>query len=136
MDRSTNAGPASSHQIADMFAVLIGMSLLGLALYGGGLIATGETEEIRNGQLVWVVCFVTGTIALVATGMAQWERHQTKARLLLAVDGVALLGALFAFYNFGWRALLTIALPGIALIALSRFLGPLPLPQTGAAKRV
>lgn len=135
MNRSTNAGPASSHQLADMFAVLIGMSLLGMALYGGGLIATGEGEEIRNGQFVWLAYFLTGTVALIATGMAQWERHQTRARLLLAVDGLFLLGALFAFYNFGWRALVTIALPGVALIVLSRFLGPLPVPQTGTARR-
>lgn len=135
MDRSTSTEPAAAHQVADMFAVLIGMSLLGMSLYGGGLIATGEGEEIRNGQFVWLAYFFTGTIALIATGMAQWERHQTKARILLAVDGLALLGSLLAFYNFGWRALLTIALPGVALIVFSRFLGPLPAPQSGTARR-
>jgi hypothetical protein len=135
MDRSTSTGPASAHQFGDMFAVLIGMSLLGMALYGGSLIATGEGDEIRNGQLVWLAYFLSGTIALIATGMAQWEKHQAKARLLLALDGLALLGGLFAFYNFGWRALVTIALPGAALIVLSRFLGPLPPPKTATARR-
>ena len=128
-DRFT-AAPAfeNSRQIADFFAILLGMSLLGMALYGGSLIATGENEEIRHGQLVWLVYFVTGSVALIATGMAQWERWQRIARIVLAVDGLALLGGLVAFNNFGVRALLTVALPGVALIVLSRFLGPLPRP--------
>ena len=130
-ERSTaTSGIETSRQLADFFAILIGMSLLGMALYGGSLIATGEGEEIRYGQLVWLVYFVTGSVALIATGMAQWERWQSIARIVLAVDGLALLAGLVAFNNFGVRALLTVALPGIALIALSRFLGPIPRPAS------
>lgn len=124
-----------SRQLADFFAILLGMSLLGMALYGGSLIATGEGEEIRHGQIVWLVYFVTGSVALIASGMAQWERWQTIARIVLAVDGLALLGGLVAFNNFGVRALLTVALPGVALIMLSRFLGPLPRPATSRELR-
>ena len=119
-----------SRQLADFFAILIGMSLLGMALYGGSLIAGAEGEEIRHGQLVWLVYFVTGSVALIASGMAQYERWQTIARIVLAVDGLILLGGLVLFNNFGVRALLTVALPGVALIVLSRFLGPLPRPAT------
>jgi len=122
--RQTVSG--ESRQLADLFAILIGMSLLGMALYGGSLIATGEGAEIRYGQVVWLVYFLSGTVALIATGFAQYERYQTPARIVLAVNGVALLGGLVAFNNFGLRALLTVALPGVALIVLSRFLGPLP----------
>ena len=134
-DRSTTVSPATanSRQLADLFAILIGMSLLGMALYGGSLIATGEGKEIRYGQVVWLVYFLTGTIALIATGFAQWERYQTIARVVLAVNGLALLGGLVAFNNFGVRALLTVALPGVAFIVLSRFLGPLPPPRTANA---
>jgi len=127
---TTSTATGDSRQLADLFAILLGMSLLGMALYGGSLIATGEGEEIRYGQIVWLVYFLTGTIALIATGMAQWERWQTIARIVLAVDGLLLLAGLLAFNNFGVRALLTVALPGVALIVLSRFLGPLPRPAT------
>jgi hypothetical protein len=133
-ERSTGVHASeNSRQLADFFAILLGMSLLGMALYGGSLIATGEGEEIRHGQLVWLVYFVTGTVALIATGMAQWERWQTIGRIVLAVNGLILLAGLVAFNNFGIRALLTVALPGVAFIALSRFLGPLP--QPAAARR-
>ena len=125
---STAPATADSRQLADFFVILIGMSLLGLALYGGPLVATGETEEIRYGPIVWLVFFVTGSVALIATGMAQWERWQTIARIVLAVDGLILLGGLLAFNNFGIRALLCVALPGVAFIVLSRFLGPIPRP--------
>jgi hypothetical protein len=124
-----------SRQLADLFAILLGMSLLGMALYGGPLIATGETEEIRYGGFVWLVMFVTGTIALVATGFAQWERYQRSARIVLAVNGLALLAGLVAFNNFGLRALLMVALPGIGFLVLSRFLGPLPPPRETVAER-
>lgn len=123
---STAPATADSRQLADFFVILIGMSLLGLALYGGPLVATGETEEIRYGQIVWLVFFVTGSVALIATGMAQWERWQKIARIVLAVDGVILLAGLLAFNSFGIRALLSVALPGVAFIVLSRFLGPIP----------
>ena len=126
-DRTTvHATSAGSRQLADFFAILLGMSLLGIALYGGALVASGEGKEIRYGQLVWLVYFVTGTVALVATGFAQYERYQSLARIVLAVDGLVLLAGLVAFNDFGVRALLTVALPGVVLIALSRFLGPLP----------
>lgn len=126
-DRTAVQTPsAGSRQLADLFAILLGMSLLGMAFYGGSMIATGESQEIRYGGLVWLVYFVTGSVALVATGFAQYERYQTLARIVLAVDGLVLLAGLVAFNTFGVRALLTVALPGVVLIALSRFLGPLP----------
>jgi hypothetical protein len=126
-DRTTNqTASESSRQLADFFAILTGMSLLGMALYGGSLVANGEGEEIRYGQIVWLVYFLTGTIALITTGLAQWERYQTTARVILALNGLALLGGLLAFNNFGWRALTTVALPGLLFVVLSRFLGPLP----------
>lgn len=126
---TTQTTTADSRQLADLFAILVGMSLLGMALYGGNVIVTGEGGEIRYGQVVWLVYFLTGTVALIATGFAQYERHQSLARIVLAVNGVALLAGLVAFNNFGVRALLTVALPGVAFIVLSRFLGPLPPPR-------
>lgn len=126
---------ADSRQLADLFAILLGMSLLGMALYGGPLIATGETDEIRYGGLVWLVMFLTGTVALVAAGFAQYERYQRLARIVLAVNGLVLLAGLVAFNNFGLRALLMVALPGVGFIALSRFLGPLPRPRETVAER-
>jgi hypothetical protein len=131
---TTTAATGNSRQLADLFAILIGMSLLGIAMYGGPIVATGEGEEIRYGQIVWLVLFLTGTVALIATGFAQWERYQTAARIVLALDGLALLGSLVAFNNFGVRALTTVAVPGVLLIVLSRFLGPLP-PQAGTADK-
>jgi len=136
IDRTAPVSPATanSRQLADFFVILVGMSLLGLALYGGPLVATGETEEIRYGQIVWLVFFITGTVALIATGMAQWERWQKIARIVLAVNGLLLLGGLLAFNNFGIRALLSVALPGVMFIVLSRFLGPIPRQATSRSE--
>ena len=124
-----------SRQLADLFVILLGMSLLGMALYGGPLIATGETDEIRYGGFVWLVMFVTGTIALVVTGFAQYERYQRSARVVLAVNGLALLAGLVAFNSFGVRALLMIAVPAVGFIVLSRFLGPMATPRETVAER-
>ena len=136
IDRTAPVSPATanSRQLADFFVILVGMSLLGLALYGGPLVATGETEEIRYGQIVWLVFFITGTVALIATGMAQWERWQKIARIVLAVNGLLLLGGLLAFNNFGIRALLSVALPGVMFIVLARFLGPIPRQATSRSE--
>ena len=129
-----NTSPGS-RQLADLFVILLGMSLLGMALYGGPLIATGETGEIRYGGFVWLVMFVTGTVALIATGFAQYERYQRSARVVLALTGIALLAGLVAFNNFGLRALLMVALPGVGFIVLSRFLGPLSRPRETVVER-
>ena len=100
------------------------MTLIGLALYGGPLIDKGEGRVIRNVDAVWLIQLVTGALAVVAVGLAQRDRWHTFGRALIAVAGVIHLGGLGYFMSMGWRAWLTIVLPGVLLIALSPFIGP------------
>jgi hypothetical protein len=111
------------------------MSLVGIALYGGPLIERGAGSEIRNAQAVWIVQLVSGASTLVAVMLAQWIRWRRVGRVFIAIAGLVLLGGLAFFSNFGWRAWLTFVLPGPLLIALSRFIGPLPPPASQSATR-
>jgi hypothetical protein len=110
---------------ADFVAILVGMTLIGLALYGGPLIDKAEGRVIRNVDAVWMIHLVTGALAVVAVGLAQRERWRSLGRRLIAIAGVIHLGGLGYFMSMGWRAWLTIVLPGVLLITLSRFIGPM-----------
>ena len=119
--------PSSSRRrsnVADFLAILVGMTLIGLALYGGPLIDKGEGRVIRNVDAVWMIQLVTGVLAVVAVGLAQRDRWQSFGRGLIAIAGAIHLGGLGYFMSMGWRSWLTIVLPGVLLIALSRFIGP------------
>jgi hypothetical protein len=118
-------------QLADFVAILVSVSLIGTALYGGGIVWGGEASEIRHLRAlnaVWIVHFFTGAFGVVAVGLAQTSRWRSAGRITLLVCGIILLLGLGAFFRIGWLAWLTLALPGIILILLARFVGPLGEP--------
>jgi hypothetical protein len=120
--------PARRWQLADMVAILVCVSLIGTALYGGGFVWGREASEIRDLDVVWIIHFLVGALGIAAVGLAQTFRWRSAARIALLVCGVILLLGLGAFFRLGWLAWLTFALPGIILIILARFVGPLGEP--------
>jgi len=118
-------------QVADFVAILVSVSLIGTALYGGGIVWGGEASEIRHLHdlnAVWIIHFLTGAFGVAAVGLTQSPRWRSAGRITLLVCGIILLLGLGAFFRLGWRAWLTLALPGIILILLARFVGPLDEP--------
>jgi hypothetical protein len=122
-------------QVADFLAILIGLSLIGVALYGASLIDRGLGKEIRHGDAVWTIQLLSGSATIAGIGLAQWMRWRTVGRALVALAGLLLLGGLVFFYGLGWRAWLTFALPGILLVVLSRVIGPIPPPPAQSGQR-
>jgi hypothetical protein len=118
-------------QVADFVAILVSVSLIGSALYGGGIVWGGEASDIRHLHdlnAIWIVHFLTGAFGVAAVGLAQTSRWRSAGRITLLVCGVILLFGLGAFFRLGWLAWLALALPGIILISLARFVGPLGEP--------
>jgi hypothetical protein len=123
-------------QVVDLVAILIGLSLIGAALWDwGGLIERAQGTEIRHADALWAIELVSGCLAIASVILAQWRRWRTVGQLLTAVAGVMLILGLFFFSRPGWRAWVAFALPGLALVGLSRFLGPIPPPGPPSARR-
>ena len=127
--------PPRRRQIADFVAILIGLSLIGGALYDwGGLIEYGQRTEIAHADAVWTIELVSGTLAVAAVILAQWPRWRAAGQAMSALAGIMLILGLFFFLRLGWRAWLTFALPGLLLVALSLLLGPVPPPANSGGK--
>jgi hypothetical protein len=120
--------PARRWQLADFVTIMVGVSLIGTALYGGGLVWWSEASQIRDLNVVWIIHFLVGTLGIVAVGLAQTSRWRSAGRITLLVCGIVLLFGLGAFSRLGLLAWLTFGLPGIILILLARFVGPLGEP--------
>jgi hypothetical protein len=112
-------------KIAGFVAILIGVSLIGLSIWGGPIFSTGADEEMANPDMVWLLHFICGAAAVAAVGLAQNERRMKLARTILAVTAIALLVALAGFFDIGVRAVLTVIAPALILLATSFFIGPL-----------
>jgi hypothetical protein len=115
-------------QLPDFVAILVSVSLIGTALYGGGIVWWREASQIRDLDAVWIVHFLIGALGIAAVGLAQTSHWRRAGRITLLVCGIILLSGLGAFFRFGWLAWLTFGLPGIILILLARFVGPLGEP--------
>jgi hypothetical protein len=127
--------PPRRRQIADFVAILVGLSLIGGALYDwGGLIEYGQRTEIAHADAVWTIELVSGTLAVAAVILAQWPRWLAAGQAMSALAGIMLILGLFFFVRLGWRAWLTFALPGLLLVGLSLLLGPVPRPANRGAK--
>ncbi|HEV7595107.1 MAG TPA: hypothetical protein VGO33_08925 [Gemmatimonadaceae bacterium] len=127
--------PLLGRQIADFVAILVGLGLIGAALYDwGGLIEYGQRTEIAHADAVWTIELLSGTLAVAAVILAQWPRWLAAAQAMSALAGIMLILGLFFFLRLGWRAWVTFALPGLLLVGLSLLLGPVPPPASGGAK--
>jgi hypothetical protein len=130
-DNNDTTPPPRGTQVADFLVIVIGLSLIGVALYDwGGLIEFGQRREIVHADAVWMIQFVGGSLVLAAVILAQWPRWRSAGQALVALAGIMLILGLFFFLRLGWRAWVAFALPGLLLVGLSRFLGPIPPPRT------
>lgn len=111
---------------ADFVLLLLGMGLLGFAVWGGPVATQSPSEEIVYPQAVWVLYVVTGLLTVGGVVIAQRRRQLAIARGMILLAGLALLAGLLLFRDFGSRALLTMALPGGVLILLAWLAGPIP----------
>jgi cytochrome bd-type quinol oxidase subunit 2 len=112
---------------ADFLAILAGVYLLALSIWPGGHSASNEAAwESRYPQILWITRAITGIAAITAVVIAQRWKRRALARGLLLIAALALIGILLMFRDFGYRALVTVLLPGIALLIATIGIGPLP----------
>ena len=122
---STNS-PRTRHW-SDLLALLTGVALIGVVIWPGGPTANNAAaEELRFPVAAWMVLGSAGFLALAGATVAQRWSLRGLGRGLIAVGGVLLLVNLFFVRDFGVRALLTLLLPGVALLAAAFGAGPMP----------
>jgi hypothetical protein len=122
-------------QVANLIAILIGLALIGVALYGAPLIDRGHPAEIRHSDAMWSIQFLSGSGALAAVILAQWNRWLRLGRALAALAGLLLFAGLAYVGHPGWRAWLTLILPGALLVALGGLIGPFSEPAEPTSRR-
>lgn len=112
---------------ADFLALLIGVSLIGISIWPGPPSATSDAlRELRHADTLWLVHAGAGSATLVALALAQTARWRGLGRVLLAVAALTLLAALIVFRDFSTRAVLTLVLPALILLACVFAIGPVP----------
>jgi peptidoglycan/LPS O-acetylase OafA/YrhL len=114
-------------QWADLAIIIVGLMLLGMAIWGGPVL-TDAGEEIAFAQAVWLVYAGAGALCLGAVLAAQRWSLRGLARILVLVAAIGLLASLFAYREFRLRAVLVHVLPAIVLAVASRNIGPVPPP--------
>ena len=112
---------------ADVLAILTGLVLMALAIWPGEPQASADAaREAGNPQLMWLAYIAAGGSAIAAVLVAQRWQRRPLARALLVLGALVLLAVLVVFRDFGPRALLTVLLPAVALLASATAIGPLP----------
>ena len=119
--------------VMDFLVILVGVALLGFAMWAGPLALGDSQGEIADPNLVWAIYFFAGAFAIASQFVGQWWRRRGIARALLVVAALALLGGLAGYRDFGARALLTMLLPAIVLLAAVPMVGPMPDPDGPSA---
>lgn len=109
--------------------LLLGVGLIGLAVWGGPVATQSPSDEIVYPQVVWLLYAAAGILTVGGVAIGQRWHRVTVARVMVAAAGVVLLLGLLAFRDLGGRAWLTLALPGVALLAMSWLLAPVPAPR-------
>ena len=112
---------------ADVVAIFTGLVLLGLAIWPGPQSASaGAAQEAGNPDLLWLAHATAGAVALAGVVVAQRWQLRPMGRLLLVIAALGLLSVLIVFRDFGPRALLTVLLPALLLLAAAMAVGPMP----------
>ncbi|HJR42243.1 MAG TPA: hypothetical protein VJ812_09100 [Gemmatimonadaceae bacterium] len=117
----------SRRQWADIAVIVVGVALLGLAIWGGPIL-TGVDDEIAYAHAVWLVYAGAGALAIAGVIAAQRWSTRGLGRALVIVAALGLLASLFAFRDLGARAWFATILPALIFLIASRSLGPLPPP--------
>ncbi len=119
---------------ASVVAIVAGVYAFGLAVWAPGL-AGGQASGnvVREQTWWWAASGLAGVLALAAVILSL--RSQLLGRVLLALGGVVLLTALFAFRVFGALAVVGVILPALVMLGTAPFLGPMPTPEEEGRRR-
>ena len=121
---------AGRRNVAGVAVILTGVILLALAIWPGDPTASaGAARELGRPVFAWASHGIAGILAIGAVFVAQRDRWRALGRVMLVLGGVLLLAALVMARDFGARALLTLLLPAVVLLASATALGPLPPPR-------
>jgi peptidoglycan/LPS O-acetylase OafA/YrhL len=112
---------------ADVVAIVTGLALLGLAIWPGSPSASaGAAIESGRPDYLWLGHALAGGIALLGVTAAQRWGLRSLGRSLLIIAGLGLVALLVMFHEFGPRAILTVLLPALLLLAAAASVGPMP----------
>lgn len=135
---ASTSSPRARHW-SDVLALVTGVALIGIVIWPGGPTANNAAaEELRFPVATWLVLASAGALALAGTTIAQRWSMRTLGRGLIALGGLLLLANLFFVRDFGLRSMLTLLLPGLALLASAFGAGPMPRdigPESDATRR-
>ena len=126
MTPTVSNSPSARHW-SDLVVILVGVSLLALAIWPGGRTASvSATQDLVSPQYAWIAYIVGAITALAAVFLAQRRGRQGLPRMLLVLGAIALLVGFFIARDTGTRAWLTLLLPGLLLFGASFAVGPMP----------
>ena len=114
---------ARRFEIADLGAIIAGVSSLGAALYGAPI--TAENAQAAPIGFLWLTFLLAGALAVGAVFLAQ--RTRGASRVMLAVAGLLVLGATF-FQGGAWPLIRIVQIVlGLVMLAASTSIGRMPV---------
>ena len=109
---------------ADVAVILAGLMLWGLAIWPTPFV---DRPEVAGQLTVWQVYAGAGILTIAGFLLGQRRQWRTIARILLLGAVVVLgVGLVTTFRDLGPAALLTVIVPGLALLLAAPFFGPMP----------
>ena len=97
------------------------------------LLTGGGGNEVADDQALWWTYALGGVLGLAALAFA--TRFPVLSKALTAAAGVAVLAGFFMLDNLTPFATISIGLTGLALLAASPFVGPMPSPEDEGKSR-
>ena len=130
MATTTPASSARTRHWSDFVAILVGVSMIGLALRPGDHNASNAAaQDLGNLNWILVVHIAAGAMALASVFLAQRRARTGLPKVLLMVAGALLLGGFILSImagDSGARSWLTLLLPGVLLLVAAFGVGPMP----------
>lgn len=111
-----------------LLVIVASLYALAFAIWSPPAAAGPEAgAEARDVGAWWWIQVVGGGLGLASVLVAL--RRATLARGMLAVAGVVLILGVFTFGELSWVPLVTLALPGAAMLLAAPFMGAMPTPE-------
>ena len=120
----TEAAEVRRRLWADVAVILAGLMLWGLAIWPTPFV---DRPEVAGQLTIWQVYAGAGILTIAGFLLGQRGQWRTIARILLLGAVVVLgVGLVTTFRDLGPAALLTVIVPGLALLLAAPFFGPMP----------
>ncbi len=97
------------------------------------LLTGGEGREVADEQALWWTYALGGLLGFAALALSR--RNPALAKGLTAAAGLAVLAGFFTLDNLTPFATVSIGASGLALLAASPFVGPMPSPEEEGKSR-